>query len=215
MGEHCVNSVLLLRTDLGRILLAIYNQDQEGGLSGLAVLREALFALSGLWLQGRGLLGISQCYSISGAGTRGGTRGGAEFHRDLCGHSVAVSSLPSSGNECQELTQMSPRNRVCVPDGRLKSNNTWVVSHSGDSSREGCYTDRADDLGSGWVGPGENAVMRAGHQGAREHYNLAAEGRAAAAEPEADLIASVDWTLTRHDAGDPKVEQTLAFPGLG
>ena len=42
VGEHCVNSVSLLRMDVERIIFAIYNQDQEEWLSGLAALRDAL-----------------------------------------------------------------------------------------------------------------------------------------------------------------------------
>lgn len=89
---------------------------------------------------------------------------------------------------------MSPRSSSYVPDGRQKSSKSWVMNHSGDS-REVCSTEWTDELGSGWVGLAENAVMRRGHQGVHKHYNLAPEGGAAAAEPEADVPASVDWTL--------------------
>lgn len=98
-----MNSGSWLRTDVERILFAIYNQDQEECLSGLAALRAALFALSGLWVQERGLLGTSQCYSIFGAGTWGGTRGGQNFIE------ISVVTPKASGYS------WGWRVRLCVP----------------------------------------------------------------------------------------------------
>lgn len=71
-------------------------------------------------------------------------------------------SLPSTRNELQVLAQVSPRSTGCVLEGRQKTGKTGAVSRSR-KTREWCPSEWADELGSGWVGLAEDAVMQSGH----------------------------------------------------
>lgn len=104
LGEHCVNSVPLQQIDVERILFAVYNHDREGWPRGSAALRVPSLDCLDSGRGRRGLLGISRCYRISGAGTRGE----AEFHGDLLGHILWSHHLVTSGGGGGGY-------RLCVP----------------------------------------------------------------------------------------------------